>query len=186
MNETIEVIKSRRSHRKYRPEQISEAELQTIMEAAVYAPSAMNQQKWHFTVISDKAVLEKVVKTIKENIMKSGIEMLANRAKEADFNVFHHAPAVVLITAEEKAHFAEIDCAAAAQNIALAAESLNIGSCLIAMSGFIFQGADADELKKELGIPNGYKHIISVALGYKEDENPPTPLKKMDVINYIR
>ena len=185
MNETITVIKNRRSHRKYKPEQISEAEFQAILESAVHAPSAMNQQRWHFTVIQDKATLEKLVNIIKENIINSGNEMMAKRASTPDFNPFYDAPTLVLITADETAPFTQIDCGAAAENIALAAESLNIGSCLIAMSGFIFESDSADEVKKELGIPEGYKHVISVALGYKENENPPTPQKKTDVINYI-
>ena len=186
MNETITVIKNRRSHRKYKPEQISETELQAILETTVYAPSAMNQQKWHFTVIQDRATLEKMVNTLKENIISSGNEMMAKRASTPGFNPFYDAPTLVLVTADENAPFTQIDCGAAAENIALAAESLNIGSCLIAMSGFLFESDNADEVKKELGIPEGYKHVISVALGYKENDNPPTPQKKADVINYVK
>jgi len=186
MNETITVIKNRRSHRKFKPEQIGETELQAILESAVYAPSAMNQQKWHFTVIQNKATLEKMVNTLKENIINSGNEAMAKRAGTPDFNPFHDAPTLVLITADETAPFTQIDCGAAAENIALAAESLNIGSCVIAMSGFLFESDNADEVKRELDIPEGYKHIISVALGYKDNENPPIPQKKTDVINYIQ
>jgi nitroreductase len=185
MNETIETIRNRRSHRKYREEQIDEAELQAIVESAIYAPSAMNQQKWHFTVVQDRAMLDKMVRTLKENLMNSGNEMMAKRAGDPGFNPFYNAPTIVLITADENAPFTQLDCGAAAENMTLAAESLNIGSCCIAMSGFIFESENAGELKKELGVPEGYKHIISVALGYKENENPPTPNKKTDVINYI-
>lgn len=185
MNETIKVIKNRRSHRKYRSEQIGEAELQTIMEAAIYAPSAMNQQRWHFTVISNSNTMDKMMNIIRENLLNSDIEMLANRAREPEFHVFHHAPTVVIITAEENARFTEIDCGAAAQNIALAAESFDIGSCLVAMSEFLFAGDNAGEIKGELGIPENYGHIITVTLGYKEVKEPPTPPKKKEVINYI-
>lgn len=185
MNETIEVIKSRRSHRKYGPEPLSGAELEAIVETAIYAPSAMNQQKWHFTVISDRDTLDWMMDIIRENLSNSGIEVLANRVKEPDFNVFHHAPAVVMVTAEENARFTEIDCGAAAQNIALAAESLNIGSCLIAMPEFLFASGNTSEIKKKLGIPENYRHVISVTLGYKKETAPPAPPKNKDVINYI-
>ena len=186
MNETLTVIRNRRSIRKYKAEQIGDSELQAIMEAAIYAPSAMNQQKWHFTVIQSRETLDRMTETIKENLLNSSIEFLAERAKSPDFNIFHNAPTVILITADEKAHFTELDCAAAAENIALAAESMNIGSCLIGMSGFLFESEKAGEIKKELGIPEGYKHIISVALGFKDVENPPVPPKSKDVINYIK
>jgi nitroreductase len=186
MNETIKVIKSRRSHRKYKPEPLNEVELQAIVEAAIYAPSAMNQQRWHFTVISNKGMMDKLMSIIRENVLNSGIEMLANRAREPEFHVFHHAPAIVIVTAEENARFTEIDCGAAAENIALAAESMNIGSCMVAMSEFLFVSENAGEIKKELGIPENYRHVITVTLGYKEGETPPAPPKKKENINYIK
>ena len=148
MNETIRVLKSRRSHRKYKAGQISEAEIQAIIETAIHAPSGMNQQKWHFTVIQNKAVLDKMVNRAKENLKQSDNEFLAKRGEDPEFNLYYNAPTVVLITVDEKAPFAEIDCGAAAENIALAAESLNIGSCFIAMSGFIFEGDGVEGLKK--------------------------------------
>jgi nitroreductase len=186
MNEIIRVIKSRRSHRKYKPEPLSEAELQAIVETAIYAPSAMNQQRWRFTVISNKDIMDKLMSIIRGNLLNSGIEMLANRAKEPDFNVFHNAPAIIMVTAEENARFTEIDCGAAAENIALAAESMNIGSCMVAMSEFLFASENAGEIKKELGIPENYRHVITVTLGYKDGETPPTPPKKKENINYIK
>ncbi|MBA7709446.1 NADPH-flavin oxidoreductase [subsurface metagenome] len=186
MNETLKAIKNRRSIRKYKTEQIGDADLQSIMEAAIYAPSAMNQQKWHFTVIQDRETLAKIADMVKQTMLKSGIEFAVERAKSPGFNVFYEAPTVVLITADEQAISPELDCGAAAENIAVAAESLNIGSCVIGFTGFLFASEKADEIKKELGVPEGYKFIISVALGYKDVENPPVPPKNKDVINYIK
>jgi len=185
VNETLKSIKNRRSIRKYKPEQIGDAELQAIMEAAIHAPSAMNQQKWHFTVIQSRETLAKITDIIRQNLLKSTVEFFVERAKSPDFNVFYHAPTVVIITADEKAMFIDFDCGAAAENIAVAAESLNIGSCVIGMSGVLFESEKADEIKKELGIPEGHKFIISVALGYK-DIKPPVPPKNKDAINYVK
>ena len=186
MNETLEVIKKRRSIRKYKPEQIGDQELEAIMEAAIYAPSAMNQQKWHFTVIQNREKLDRMVKIIRENLLKSPIPFFVERAKNPEFNVFYQAPTVVFITADEKAIFIEFDCGAAAENIALAATSLGIDSCIIGMSSVLFDGDNTDEMKKELGIPDGYKYIISIALGYKDMESPPAPPKKEENVNYIK
>jgi nitroreductase len=185
VNETLKSIKNRRSIRKYKAEQISDAEIQTIMEAAIHAPSAMNQQKWHFSVIQNRETLAKMAEMIRQNLLKSPIEFFVERAKNPDYNVFYSAPTVVIITADEKAHFTEFDCGAAAENIALAAESLNIGSCIIGMASFLFESDKAGEIKKELGIPEGYKFIISVALGYK-DVKPPVPPKNKDAIIYVK
>ena len=186
MNETLEVIKKRRSIRKYGPKQVGDKELEAIMEAAIYAPSAMNQQKWHFTVIQNRAKLDKMVKTIRENLLKSPVEFFRERAKNPEFNVFYQAPTVVIITADEKAIFVDFDCGAAAENIALAATSLGIDSCIIGMSGALFESENADKIKQELGIPEGYKFVISIALGYRDMDSPPAPLKKKENVSYIK
>lgn len=186
MNETLNVIRSRRSIRAYKPEQITDSELQQILESALYAPNAMNQQKWHFSVIQNKGVLDRMVSTIKENIANSNNEFLKQRASTPDYNTFYNAPTVILISAEEAAHLVQIDCGLAAQNITLAAEAQNIGSCVIASSALLFTTEKGNEFKRELGIPVGYNHICTVALGYKTSENPVAPPRNKDVINYVR
>jgi nitroreductase len=186
MNETLKSINSRRSIRKYKAEQITDAELQQILEAAIYAPSAMNQQKWHFSVVQNKEVIDRMVSIIKENIVNSDMEFLKERAGSPGFHVFHHAPVVIMISGEEGARFIEIDCGLAAENIALAAESLNIGSCVLTSSDLLFISEKGTAMKKELGFPDGYKHICTVTLGYKEGENPSAPPKNKDVISYIK
>ncbi len=185
MNETIKVINSRRSIRKYKPQQIPDTEIQAIMETAIHAPSAMNQQKWHFTVIQNAEILAKLAEMVRQSMLKSSVEFAIERAKNPDFNVFYGAPTVVLVTADEKAGFTEFDCGAAAENIAVAACSLGIGSCMIGLSAFLFNSEEASEIKKELGVPEGYKFIITIALGYK-DIDPPVPPKNKDAINYVK
>ncbi len=126
MNETLAVIERRRSIRKYKPEQISGLELEAILEAAIWAPNAMNQQKWHFTVIQNKDRLQKITDAAREN-MESGPEFMAKRASALDFSPFFHAPTVIVISGDSKARFVQLDCALAAENIALAAESWYTG-----------------------------------------------------------
>ena len=185
-NEALRVICNRRSVRQYKAKQIADGELNQILDAALSAPNAMNQQKWHFTVIQDKVMLEKMVAIIKENMVNSGNEMLATRASIPGYHTFHNAPTVILISADDKAKFVQIDCGAAAQNIALAAESLTIGSCIITSSAFLFSSEKGEEMRKKLGIPHGYSHVCTVALGYKEGANPVAPPRNENVINYIK
>jgi nitroreductase len=94
---------------------------------------------------------------------------------------------VVVITAEEQAfsNFAEMDCAAAAENMMIAAESLGLGSHIMTSTEFLFKSKDGEALRKELGIPDGYRHVCTVALGYKDESPPPKPRRK-DVINYVK
>jgi nitroreductase len=186
MNETLQVIMDRRSIRQYKTEQIADEELQQILEAALYAPNARNQQKWHFTVIQDKGLLAMMVSIIRDNVLSSGIDFFIERAGGPDYNTFYGAPTAIMITGNDEAPLVKIDCAAAAQNIALAAESLGIGSCIMASPGFLFASEKGNELRGELGIPRGYGHICTVALGYMDGEKPPAPPRDRDVINYVR
>jgi len=182
----MEIIHNRRSIRQFKEKQISDDELNQILEAAIYAPNARNQQQWHFTVVRDKEMLDKMVKLTKENIMNSGIEFLMERASSPAYHTYYHAPTVILVTGAENTQFLELDCGAAAQNIALAAKSLDIGSCVMTSSVFLFMSDKSEEVKKELGIPEGYNHVCAVALGYPDCENPEAPPRKKDVINYVK
>lgn len=87
MNEIIKNILNRRSVRKYKKEQIKIEELQAILEAGKYAPSAMNQQSWHFTVVQNKEVLRKIDEATKTAFIKSGNKNFEDRAKTEGFYV---------------------------------------------------------------------------------------------------
>jgi nitroreductase len=184
MNPTMMDIRNRRSIRKFKDVQIPEPVMKEIVESGIYAPNARNQQKWHFTVIQDKATLTKMVEIIKENILKSDIEFLKQRAKSPDYNTFHSAPAVILVTAEEETRFVELDCGAAMQNMALAAESHKVGTCVITSSEFLF-ASNKEKVREMLGVPERYDHVCMIALGYLDGEKPAMPPRNMDVINYI-
>jgi nitroreductase len=185
MNETVKIIKNRRSIRKFKTEQIGGSELQEILECALLAPNARNQQKWHFTVIQNRDILNRMINILKGNMINSGIAFLAERAKDQDFNPFGNAPTLILITADKTARFVEIDCAAAAENILIAAESLGLGSHIMTSTELLFASEKGRGLKKELGVPDGYEHVCAIALGYK-DEVPPAKPRRKDVVNYIK
>ncbi|HBF38237.1 MAG TPA: nitroreductase [Firmicutes bacterium] len=184
MNETLEVIKNRRSIRKYKFEQITDSELQTILDAAFLAP--IGEPKGHFTIIQNKDLLDRMVDSIKENFVSSGSEIMIKKVKDPLYHTFYNAPTVILISADETAPLMEIQCGLAAQNIMLAAESLNIGSCLILSSGILFKTGKSNEFKRELGIPDGYNFVCTIALGYKYGDDPVTPPRDKNIINYIK
>lgn len=185
MSEVLEVIKKRRSIRAYKPERIGDDKLQEILQAALMAPNAMNQQKWHFSVVQDQALLGEMVEIIKDNIMKSDNEFLKSRASAPGYHSFHHAPTVIMISGDEKAPWIDIDCGMAAQNMVLTAEALGLGSCIIGSAGSVFASSQGDKFREKLGMPAGYKHVIAVAVGHK-DANPEAPARNKDVISYVK
>jgi len=186
MNDTINIIKNRRSIRQFKPQPVPDTVLQEIMECAILAPNAMCQQKWHFSVIQNRDFLARMVSITRDNLINSGVEFLAKRAREPNFNPYYNAPAVIFVTSEEKTRFSQIDASLAAENIMIAAEALGLGSHAMTSTEFLFNSETGKAIGKKMGIPEGYTHVCAIALGYKEGESPAARPRNKDVITFIK
>lgn len=186
VNETLKIIKQRRSNRSYKNEQIKNEELQAVLEAGLYAPNA-GDQAWHFTVIQNKEMLDRLKRAAKETAKLMENEHLKSLGNDESFDCLYGAPTLIIISGDENAYVPlEADCAAATENILLAAESLGLGSCWIFFVLMAFQSAQSTELRRALKIPEGYKPYYSAILGYKEAEIIHVPDRKTNRITYIR
>ncbi|WP_041611220.1 nitroreductase family protein [Treponema primitia] len=184
MNETLSVIKNRRSIRDFKPEQIKGSELEVILEAGMYAPSSGGHQPWHFTVIQNKKVIGEISEAIKAVYREMPIPFLQKIGKERP-HLFYNALPVIVISGDQNSLSPDIDCALAGENMLIAAESLNIGSVWV--SGFpqLANTEAGKQIIKALNIPEGYKPIYSIALGYKAAENPKAGARRENLVNYI-
>ena len=99
-------------------------------------------------------------------------------------STFFHAPTVVIISGKE-GRFGLVDCANATQNMAVAACSLGVGSCYIAMFERGFEGDKMADLIERLGVPDGFRPLFSLALGYASGPAPVSAPRKENV-TYIR
>jgi nitroreductase len=185
-NETLTTIKQRRSIRAFKDEQIKDEELQAVVEAGTYAPSARNQQAWHFTVIQNKELLATLSSEAKKAALQLDNEFIRQAASNENFNIFYGAPTLIIVSGDEKAMVIDFDCAAANQTMLLAAQSVGLGSCWINFVMFLFNSPAGAKYIKQLGIPAGYKPYCSVALGYKKTEPAAAPPRKEGIVNYIR
>lgn len=187
MNQVIENIKKRRSIRKFKTEQIKESELQEILEAAKFAPSAMNRQPWHFTVIQDKKLIDEISDKTKENMKKSDSEYVRNMAENEKYHLFYHSPTVIVVSGLDDFKWSLVDCSSATQTMLLAAESLGLATCWIGLVYSNLFATDLEEWTERLRIPEGYSPLYAVSLGYKDfDLEIKTPERNQDVVNYIR
>lgn len=186
MNETIRSISNRRSIRFFQSEQIKEIELQAILEAGMYAPTAKSQQPWHFTVVQNKEMLNQLSLAAKNILRKMNDKFFQQLAGNENFHLFFRAPTVVIISGDQKALSPAIDCALAAENIMIAAESLNIGSCWISAVSRLLDTEEGKVLIHKLGLPEDYKPMYSVALGYKGSNTTKAMPRKENSVNYIR
>ena len=185
MNEIINTILSRRSVRSYSDKQIKNEELELILKAGLFAPSAHNQQSWHFTVIQDKAVIDNLSEASKEAMLKLNDEHL-KKYTDKNFHLFYNAPTVIVVSGEKAALAPRVDCSAAIQNMLVAAESLNIGTCWIGLVTPLFQSERAAEFAKLYSIPEGYELFYAVTVGYKAEENQPAAPRRENTVNFLK
>ena len=139
MNETMQTILHRRAIRRFDERQIDEELLQQILQAGLYAPSAGGKQGVIFAVCQDKEVNERLgnIKRANSNPHMATATNYVSREQPsiADdpklTNAFYDAPTVITMFAPKNFLFSVNDCAVAAENMMLAADSLGIGSCYI-------------------------------------------------------
>ena len=183
MNEVLETIKSRRSIRKYLPEQIKDEELDMILESAIYAPTGHNDQPWHFTVIQNKELIDEMSAESKKLMAESPVDWMAKMGKAEHLHLFYNAPTVVVVSGKKDTVSPFADCCAAIQNMLITAESLDIGSCWIGLVKFFFN--DPQNVEK-LNLPENYEPYYAVCLGYKGSSSNVAPERNIDVVNYIK
>jgi len=183
-NETIEIIMGRRSVRTYKPDQIGEDKLSIILDAALYAPNGGGRQLWHFTVVQNQELMDSMVRGMVDIMSKSDNVNHQKKVADPNYHTFYHAPTIIVVSGKENTMRIETDCAAATENMLIAAESLGLSSCWIGSAELILARED---IKKILGIPEGYEPLYAVSLGYNATDNKAksTP-RKENTINYIR
>ncbi len=185
MNETLEVIRRRRSVRAFLPEQLKDAEVRAIVEAGQFAPNG-GGENWHFTVIQNVEVLERLHALAKRYAAGCGLPWLEELGQNDNFHSTYHAPTVILVSADKDSVTAVYDVSAATENILLAAESLQIGSCWGYFVTQAFETAEGNALKREFSIPESYRVYTSVMLGYRAGDAPETAPRKPGCVTYIK
>lgn len=156
-NEILENIKARRSVRAYTGQQVSEEDLQAVLEAATYAPSGMHLETWHFTAIQNADKLTELNERIKGAFAKSDEPRLKERGQSKTYCCYYHAPTLVIVSNEPTQWWAGMDCACAIENMFLAAHSIT-----------------------SLGVPENHKVYGCVALGYADSKIPMKEKKVKD------
>ncbi len=193
-NEVLDCIQTRRSVRDFKETQISEEELNRILNAAVYAPSGSNNQTWLFTAVQNKKTLEALNERVrlgflewqpgeKEYPAKLGAR---KRALNEEFNFYYHAPTLIIASNVPDYPNAMADCSTALQNVFLSAQSLGIGSCWVNQLTWLNASAGVREFLADLGIPK--EHVIcgAAALGYGNGEPPKAPARKEGTVHIVR
>ena len=195
MNEVMKIILHRRSFRRFEDRQIEESALQEILQAGLYAPSAGGRQGVIFAVCQDRKVNERLGKIKRANSHPRMATATSYVSKEqpsiADdsklLNAFYDAPMVITLFAPKNFLFSVDDCAVAAENMMLMADSLGIGSCYIGQGWTAFVDPYGQDVLRQWEIPVTHYAVMQLILGYprEEDRHPSAkPRKERRVLRF--
>lgn len=168
MNEVLQAISDRRSIRGYTEEPVTGEQLETLLTAAMEAPSARNLQPWHITAVQDTALIDRVNEAYRKEFLKVCPAEMRERIEDPASSVFYHAKTVLFFSCPPLSEmpYAQTDAGMAIQTVALAAHSMGLGSVILGMPRFAFDGDEADALRVALAFPEGYDFCLCIAIGH--------------------
>lgn len=196
----LDAIHQRRATRSFLPDPVDEATVKALLDAAVWAPTAMHREPWAFAVVQDRAVLTEVSGRVKsmwpqpeENASDPHAAAhlpaggaFARLLRDPDFNVFYDAGTLIVICARDpgvQGHFAFADCWLAAENMMLAACAYGLGTCVI---GAALPALLRPDVKKLLGIPADATPVAPIIVGVPRGSSPIPPARKApDIVSWL-
>lgn len=186
MSNLINGLLERRSIREYEDKPVPKDMLELIVKAGSYAPSAMDVQPWHFTVVQNAAVIARVTETMKKVCKTEGIpEFVSEHVSSPEYTVNYGAPVLIIISGTRSHALSALACALAAENMMLASYALGLGSCWINQPSTLTNVPEFRALLSELGVPPEYDVCASLCLGYPSEANPRPTDRKADTVNYV-
>ena len=167
MNETLKVLKERRSIRKYRPEQVTEQDLNAILEAGTWAPTAKNLQTPVMVAVQDPETIAHMSALNAEIMGKPGTDP------------FFGAPTVVVVLADGTQSNWLQDGSLVMGNLMTAAAATGVGSCWVNRAMELFDRPEGRALLKRWGLPETLRGVGNCVLGYPDGPAPaPKPRKE--------
>lgn len=169
MMDAIDAIMTRRSIRKYTSEPVAPEHVETLLRAAMAAPSAGNQQPWRFVVLTERERLDAAAQTTPYGSM------------------LREAPLGIVVCADTRdlkhPQMWEQDCSAAVENLLLAAHALGLGAVWL---GFWPKMERVEPLKETLGLPEGIEPLAVIAIGHPAESKPPADRYDPAKVRYER
>jgi nitroreductase len=165
MNSIIQqAILDRRSIRNFRPDALTEEQLDALADAALASPSAMDLQPWQFSFVLDPAVHRLLTEATLEAFRAEGNQSAVDRITGRHESLFYGAPLVIVISTPDASSM--IDAGIAVQTLALAAHGLGLGSCIIGLAAAAFSGPSAATCRGAVGMATDRIFAICVAIGH--------------------
>ncbi len=172
MKDFYDIVKSRRSVRGYKSDEIPADKLARILEAGTYAPTGRGKQSPQIIAVKDKATRDK-------------ISALNAAVMGTSSDPYYGAPVIVLVLADGNANTFVEDGCCVLENLMLAAEAEGLGSVWVHREREIFDSEEGKKLLREWGLPETLRGIGSIALGYSAVEPREAAPRRDGYIKYI-
>lgn len=181
--ELMEAIFGRRSVRDYLPDPVPREAATRLIDAAIQAPNAVNQQPWSFTVVQEQTLLDRISGEAKKHLISlkpvAGLPThLYERLANPDFQIFYRAPVLIVISAIAQGPWIVEDCSLAAENLMLAAHATGFGACWI---GLAQSWLNTPKGKETIGIPEAYIPVAPIIIGFPKAPAPAVPRKAPEI-----
>ena len=183
----LQLIHDRASTRAYSSQELDRSVVQTLLEAAIRAPTALHQEPWSFVVVQDRALLKRISDAAKPLFLRqldrisSPLPQPSAEFTDPHFNIFYDAGVLIVVCADSRLPFIEADCWLAAENIMLASAAMELGSCAI---GSALSALNLISVKKELGIPDDISAIAAVIVGVPHSRPVPTSRRAPRILSW--
>ena len=164
-----EILKNRRSIRKYKSEQVSDAHLDAILEAGLYAASGMNTQNTYMVAVRDKET--------RDQLSRMNAEVMGSTN-----DPFYGAPCVVVVLVEPERYTAVEDGSLVLGNLMNAAYEAGVGSCWIHRARQMFESEEGKALLRKWGLREDLIGVGNCILGYPDEDPAPKPRKEGRII----
>jgi nitroreductase len=192
---TMKVIQDRRSIRNFTDEPVSEQDLDMLMEAARQAPSGENAQPWRFIIVKDEGMRKKMgaiagggssrrftAEFVTQKMQQRFENLQDEEKKQKAFKkltsgqvsaFMAEAPVNIVVCGKKDVWDTPYDTSAAIENILLMVTALGLGACWVIAPCIDIR--DEERIKDLLGIPEGFKAISILSVGYPAREHRPRP-----------
>ena len=167
---SITLLKERRSIRCYKPNQITEEELNAVLEAGTFAPTGMNRQTPVIVAVQDPEIIARMEE---ENAAVMG---------RSGGHPFYGAPTVVVVFADSSCFTGFEDACLVMGNLLNAADAMGLGSCWIHRAREVFQTPYGRALMKKWGLDERYVGVGNCILGYADEAPVAKPRKEGYII----
>jgi nitroreductase len=181
-------LMNRRSIRDFQDKEVPLSIAKEILQDTCLAPTASNGQPCRFIVIRNRGMIKRLSDESKRNLLAelagnpdAPLKRYEAALRDDAFNVFYNAPCLIFIIAPREVLSLEVDCALTAAYLMFSAVSRGLGTCWVGLGAHI----RGEEMLREIGVPEGYRIVAPVILGYPSAIPPASERHSADIIRVI-